>query len=300
MIFSGSGVAICTPFNCDNEFDPEVYARMIEFHAEKGTDAIISCGTTGEASTLSYDEHTEVVRTAVIAAKAAGEKRGRKLTVVAGSGGNDTTACINLGRRLVNAGADALMYVTPYYNKTSQRGLIAHYSALESNLDLPIMVYNVPTRTTVNVQAKTMAVIAKLPGIAAVKEASGDISQIAEVAERCEGLIDLYSGNDDQILPVLALGGVGVVSTVANIAPSRVRDIITSFALGDVEAARKNQLALLPLIRLVFKDINPIPVKAGVRLLGFDAGECRLPLTNLDEGLEIELRDEMIRLGLIK
>ncbi|MCL2217599.1 MAG: 4-hydroxy-tetrahydrodipicolinate synthase [Defluviitaleaceae bacterium] len=298
-IFSGSGAAVCTPFNSAGGFNAEAYAKLVSFHAEKNTDAIVSCGTTGEASTLSTDEHIEVVKTAVAAAKKFGGERGRKLPVVAGGGGNDTAACCAMGKKLQQAGADALMYVTPYYNKTSQKGLVAHYTAIAKAVDLPIIVYNVPGRTGLNILPKTLAALAKLPNIAAVKEASGDISQIAEVFQRCGGDLDVYSGNDDQILPILSLGGKGVISTIANIAPLEVHEIVTKFLSGDTTASREIQLSILPLVRLLFSDVNPMPVKAALNLMGFDAGQCRLPLVPIENELLESLKQEMKRFGLL-
>lgn len=298
-IFIGSGVAVCTPFDSAGEFSPGVYEKLVKFHAEKGTDAIVSCGTTGESSTLSADEQIEVVKTAVAAAKKFGAECGRKLPVVAGAGGNDTAKCISMGKKLQQAGADALMYVTPYYNKTSQKGLIAHYTAIAKAVDLPIIVYNVPSRTALNMQPKTLAEIAKLPNITAVKATCGDISQIAEMFERCGGDVDFYSGNDDQVLPILSFGGKGVISTIANIAPATVHEMVMKFLNGDLEGSRKIQLSILPLVRLLFSDVNPMPVKAAVNLLGFDAGECRLPLISIENELRESLKQEMEQFGLV-
>ena len=288
-IFIGSGVALCTPFCAGGNFDGDVYEKLIHFHAQSGTAAIVTCGTTGEVSTLTQEEHIEVVRTAVLAAK----KQARKMPVIAGAGGNDTAQCVRMGQALKQAGADALMYVTPYYNKASQGGLLAHYQHIAANVDMPIIVYNVPSRTTVNLQPKTLAQLANLPNIQAVKEASGDISQIAEVAERCDGKLDIYVGNDDQILPTLSLGGVGVISTVANIVPTRVQGIVDAFLQGDVLESRRLQLGILPLVRLMFADVNPMPVKAALRLMGYNMGQCRLPLTDISLAHASELAQIM-------
>lgn len=298
-IFIGAGVAACTPFDKTGAFNGTVYESLIDFLVQKGTSAIVACGTTGESATLTAGEHTEVVRTAVAAAKKAGDKYGRKVPVVAGAGGNDTAACISAGRALQQAGADALMYVTPYYNKTSQRGLVAHYTALAKSTDLPIVVYNVPVRTSLNMQPKTLAEIAKLPNIQAVKEASHDIAQIAEVIERCGGDLDVYVGNDSEILPVMALGGKGVISTMGNIAPADIQAIVDKFLAGDIEGSRKLQLGILPLVRLLFTDINPMPVKAALRMMGFDVGQCRLPLVDIEPALATELEQAMKGYGLI-
>jgi len=298
-IFTGSGVALCTSFDKSGAFNGTVYEELIDFQVQKGTAAIVSCGTTGEAVTLNTDEHIEVVRTAVAAAKKAGEKYGRKVPVVAGAGGNDTAACIAKGRALQQAGADALMYATPYYNKTSQRGLVAHYTEIAKNVELPIIVYNVPARTALNLQPKTLAEIAKLSNIQAVKEASSDITQIAEVIERCADNLDVYVGNDSEILPTLALGGRGVISTMGNIAPACIQAIVDKFLAGDIEGSRKLQLGILPLVRLLFADVNPMPVKTALRLMGFDMGSCRLPLVEIEPALAAELEQAMKGYGLI-
>jgi len=298
-IFTGSGVALCTPFTNDGAFNGTVYESLIDFQVQNGTAAIVSCGTTGESSTLKSDEQIEVVRTAVLAAKKSGEKYGRKVPVVAGAGGNDTFACIATGKALQQAGADALMYVTPYYNKTSQKGLIAHYTKIAASLDLPIVVYNVPARTSLNLQPTTLAEIAKLPNIQAVKEASSDITQIAEVIERCAENMDVYVGNDSEILPVLALGGKGVISTMGNIAPAQIQGIVDEFLKGNLEASRKLQIGVLPIVRLLFADVNPMPVKAALRIMGFDMGQCRLPLIDIDVALAEELAQTMKGYGLV-
>jgi len=298
-IYTGVGVALCTPFDSKGNFNGLVYEKLVDFQVEQGTDAIVSCGTTGESTTLTNEEHIEVVRTAVTAAKKAGKKYGRKVPVIAGAGGNDTAACISTGKALQQAGADALMYVTPYYNKTSQRGLVTHYSAIAANVDLPIVVYNVPPRTALNMLPKTLAEIAKLPNIQAVKETSSDINQIAQVVELCANDIDIYVGNDSEILPTLALGGKGVISTMGNIAPAGIKSIITKFFAGDLEGSRKAQLGILPMTRLLFADVNPMPVKAALRMMGFDVGNCRLPLVDIDPTLAEELQTEMRRYGLV-
>lgn len=298
-IFIGSGVALCTPFTKEGKFNTSTYEKLVKFHVQEGTAAIVPCGTTGEPSTLTTDEHIEIVKTAVESAKKYGSEYGRKMPVVAGAGGNDTNACITMGKALQQVGVDALMYVTPYYNKTSQRGLVAHYSAIAAAVDLPIIVYNVPVRTALNMQPKTLAELAKIPNIAAVKEASSDISQIAEVVERCASDIDIYVGNDDQILPVLALGGKGVITVLGNIAPAAVQGITDKFMSGDIEGSRNLQLGLLPLVRAIFADVNPMPVKAALRMMGFDMGACRMPLIDIEPELEARLKQELERQGLL-
>jgi len=298
-IFTGSGVAVCTPFTQSGQFNQSVYQQLIDFQVREGTAAIVSCGTTGESVTLSNDEHIEVVATAVQATKAANEKYGRKVPVIAGAGGNDTAACISTGRALQKAGADALMYVTPYYNKTSQRGLVAHYTAIASAVDLPIVIYNVPPRTALNLQPATLATLAKIPNIQAIKETASDINQIAEMIALCEDDMDILVGNDSEILPTLALGGKGVISTMANIAPAKIATICAKFFAGEWEACRKLQLSILPMTKLLFADVNPMPVKAALRLMGYDMGQCRLPLVDVEDELREKLKAEMQRQGIL-
>jgi len=294
-IFIGSGVALCTPFFEDGKFNPEVYQKLIRFQVENDTDAIIACGTTGEVSTLNNDEHVEVARTAVETVKAGS----RKIPVISGAGGNDTRNIIELGKKLQKVGVDGLMVVTPYYNKTSQRGLVEHFSMIAAAVDLPIILYNVPVRTSLNMLPKTLYELSKIDNIKGVKEASGDIVQIAEVIERCGDDLDVYCGNDDHVVPVLSLGGKGVISTIANIAPRQMHELIIKYFEGDVKGSAKMQLEMLGLIRALFADVNPMPVKEAVNLLGFEAGPCRRPLTNIDDGLKNELIAQMKRYGLI-
>ena len=298
-IFTGSGTAVCTPFDTKGQFNFEAYEKLINFQVENGTDAIVSCGTTGEASTISLEEHVEVVRAAVTIAKSAGEKYGRKVPVVAGAGGNDTMDCIALGKACMQAGADALMYVAPYYNKPSQRGLIAHYQKLASDVDSPIIVYNIPGRSVVNITAKSMEVLAKIPNIVGTKEASGDFGQVAEIAERCGDNLDIYSGNDDYILPILSLGGIGVITTTGNIAPRTIHDMVEKFLAGDIAQARKLQLSILALMRLLFAEGNPVGIKEALNLMGFNMGECRLPLVPIEDSLREALKTEMQNFGLL-
>ena len=298
-IFTGSGTAVCTPFDANGMFNPAAYEKLIQFQIEQGTDAIVSCGTTGESSTLAKDEYVEVVRTAVAAAKKYGEAAGRKVPVIAGAGGNDTALCEEMGTLLQQAGVDALMYVTPYYNKTSQRGLVAHYTRLAANIDLPIVMYNIPVRTALHMTAKTTAELAKLPNIVAIKEASGDFSHVAEIAERCGDNLDIFSGNDDYILPILSLGGKGVITTIGNIAPKTVHNMVTKYHAGDMAGALKLQLGILPIVRCLFGDVNPIVIKAALNLMGFGMGECRLPLIAPEDALLADLQTAMRDYGLI-
>ena len=298
-LFTGCGTAIVTPFDKTGAFNHAAYERLINFQIENGADAIISCGTTGEASTLSLEEHVEVVRAAVETAKKAGAKVGRKIPVIAGAGGNDTMDCCSLGNACRQVGADGLMYVAPYYNKPSQRGLIAHYTKIAYEVDLPIIVYNIPGRSVINIQAKTMEEICKIPSIVALKEASGDFGQVAEIAERCGDRLDIYSGNDDYILPILSLGGKGVISTIGNIAPQTVHDMVEKFLAGDIAGSRQLQLSILALVRLLFADVNPVPVKAALELMGYEPGGCRLPLAPVEDSLRESLKVELKNFGLM-
>lgn len=290
---------MCTPFGKAGEFNHAAYEKLIDFQVKEGTDAIVACGTTGEATTLSKDEHIEIVRHAVAFAQKSGEKYSRKVPVVAGAGGNDTAKCIEMSKALTQAGADALMCVTPYYNKTSQKGLVQHYAAIAAAVDLPIIVYNVPGRTALNILPATLYEISKIPNIVAMKEASGDIVQVAEMIELCGDAMTMYSGNDNHVIPVLSLGGKGVISTTGNIAPAAIHNMVMSYINGDYDTALSLQLGILPLVRCLFADVNPMPVKAALNMMGFDAGECRLPLTTIDDSLYKKLKCEMVRYGLL-
>lgn len=273
-IFTGAGVAIITPMYADGRVNYEKYRELIEWQIENGTDAIITCGTTGESSTLTHEEHTQVIQTAI--QQAAG-----RVPVIAGTGSNDTAYGIELSQEAQKQGADALLLVTPYYNKTSQRGLVAHYRAIADAVDLPIILYNVPSRTGVNILPETIAELAKHPRIVALKEATGNIAATAKVASLCD--IDIYSGNDDQIVPILSLGGKGVISVLSNVAPRQTHDICAKWMQGDIEASRRLQLEYLSLCNALFSDVNPIPVKEAMNQMGMDVGPCRLPLYGMDE-----------------
>lgn len=279
-IFTGSGVAIVTPMKADGSVNYEKYRELIEWQIESGTDAIIACGTTGESSTLTHEEHIGVMRAAV-------EQAAGRIPVISGTGSNDTAYCIELSQEAEKLGADALLLVTPYYNKTSQRGLVAHYTAVADAVNLPILLYNVPSRTGVDIKPETVAALSKHPNIVAVKEANGNISSAAQVAALCD--IDIYSGNDDQIVPLLSLGGKGVISVMANVEPRRTHDIVAKWMAGDVEGSRALQLELLELASAMFMDVNPIPVKEAMNLMGLDVGECRLPLYGMDDAAKSKL-----------
>jgi len=278
-IFTGAGVALVTPFNPDGSVNFDTLAKLVEFQVQNGTDAIIACGTTGEASTLTDAEQIAVIRCVV-------DTVNKRIPVIAGAGSNDTAHGIELCRMAQTAGADALLLVTPYYNKTSQKGLIEHYTAMANAVDIPVILYNVPSRTGLNITAKTTYELSKVPNIVATKEASGNFSQIAEIAHLCDDDFSIYSGNDEQILPILALGGKGVISVLSNVAPRNTHDMVMKFFSGDIKAATKLQLDAIPLINALFSDVNPIPVKAAMNMMGLNAGGYRRPLTAMsDEGL---------------
>lgn len=274
-VFTGAGIAIVTPMNQDGSVNYEKYRELIEYQIENGTDAIITCGTTGEGSTLSHEEHIAVMRAAVEQAKG-------RIPVISGTGSNDTGYCIELSKEAKFLGADALLLVTPYYNKTSQRGLIVHYNKIADELKMPIILYNVPSRTGVDIKPDTYAELCKNPYIVGIKEASGCISSIAKTAALCDGNIDIYSGNDDQIVPILSLGGKGVISVLSNIMPQKTHDIVGRWMSGDVKGSCALQLELLDLAAALFSDVNPIPVKEAMNLMGMNVGPCRLPLCDMD------------------
>ena len=288
--FDGSGVALVTPFQ-DGGINERVLGELVEFQVTEGTDALIICGSTGEAATMSPAEQARAVTASVEAA------RGR-VPVIAGVGGSDTAAVIALARGARSAGADAILISAPPYNKPSQRGLLAHYRAVISAGDLPTIIYNVPGRTSCNVMPETIEELASDERVIGVKEASGDISQVAELSRRVGDRLAIYSGNDDQVLPVMALGGRGVISVLANIAPREVAQMVDRFLEGNVEESRTLQLRFLPIIRTLFAEPNPVPIKAGVAALGFEVGPVRLPLVELGEALRKQLIQEMGGLGI--
>ena len=290
-IFTGAGVAIVTPMNPDGSVNYERYRELVEWQIQNGTDAIISCGTTGESSTLDHEEHIEVMRAAV-------EQAAGRVPVISGTGSNDTRYCIELSLEAQRLGADALLLVSPYYNKTSQRGLIAHYTAIADAVELPIILYNVPSRTGVDMKPETIARLAAHPRIVAVKEANGNISAAAQVAALCD--IDIYSGNDDQIVPLLSLGSKGVISVLSNILPQQTHDICAKWFAGDVAGSRALQLELLELANALFSDVNPIPVKEAMNLMGMQVGDCRLPLLGMDEAGRGKLAAVLTKYGLMK
>lgn len=275
-LFKGSGTAIVTPFTESGEINFPKLEELLNFQLDNGTDAIIICGTTGEASTMTHDEHVETIRFTV-------EKVAKRVPVIAGTGSNCTATAIYLSQEAKDAGADGLLLVSPYYNKATQKGLIAHFTAIAEAVDLPIILYNVPSRTGCNILPSTVAELVKnVPNIVGMKEASGNLSQVAELMYLTGGKLDLYSGNDDQILPVLSLGGKGVVSVLSNVAPQQTHDIVMHYLEGNTKESTRIQLELLPLISALFTEVNPIPVKAALNIMGMEAGPLRMPLTELE------------------
>lgn len=289
-LFKGSGVAIVTPFTNDG-INFKKLGNLIDWHIEQSTDAIIVCGTTGEASTMSDNEKKAAIKYTV-------EKVKGKIPVIAGTGSNNTHHAIELSKYAENVGVDGLLIVTPYYNKTTQKGLIEHYNKLADNVNIPIIVYNVPGRTGLNVLPKTLKEISKHKNIAAVKEASGNISQVVEIARLCDDIY-IYSGNDDMIIPLLSVGGKGVISVVANILPKDTHNMVIEYLDGDIIKAIKLQLKMKPLIDALFIETNPIPIKTAMNLLGKDVGILRLPLTDMSTNNLDILKDELISYGLL-
>lgn len=291
-IFTGVATAIVTPLT-ESGVDYEAFARLIEWQIESGVDAIVAAGTTGEGSTLSDKEHKEVIDFCV-------KQVNHRVPLIAGTGSNDTAYAVELTEYACKAGADAMLLVTPYYNKATQRGLIESFLAIADASSKPCILYNVPSRTGCNLLPSSVAQLAKHPNIVAVKEASGNISQIAEVAALCKDEIDIYSGNDDQIIPIMSLGGKGVISVLSNVCPKETAQMCKLFFNGDIKGALKLQLELLPLINLLFCEVNPIPVKAAVSAMGFGENYLRLPLTAMEKEHEEKLVSEMKKLGVIK
>lgn len=275
-VFKGAGVAIITPFHEDGSVNYEVFAQQIDYQIENGTDAIIVCGTTGEAATLSHEEHLDVIRYCV-------KHVAGRIPVVAGTGSNCTETAIYLSTEAEKAGVDGLLVVTPYYNKATQKGLYNHFKAVADSVSLPIILYNVPSRTGLNIAPDTLIKLCRdVKNIVGVKEASGNISQVAKIMSMADGCVDLYSGNDDQIVPLLSLGGIGVISVLSNVAPRQTHDICQKFFEGDVAGSCKLQLEALPLVDALFCEVNPIPVKTAVNLQGREAGPMRMPLSEME------------------
>ncbi len=289
-IFEGAATAIVTPLTADG-VDYAAFGKLIDWQIEKGVAAIVVAGTTGESSTLTDEEHREVIAFAV--KRAAG-----RLPIIAGTGSNDTAYAVDLTRFACEAGADAVLVVTPYYNKATQKGLVAHYTAIADVSTKPVILYNVPSRTGCNILPATCLELAKHPRIVAIKEACGDLTQIAETARLVEGKMDIYSGNDDQIVPLLSLGGKGVISVLSNVLPAETQKMCDLFFAGDEAGAAKLQEEYLPLVHALFSEVNPIPVKAAMAKMGFCENYLRLPLTPMEEEHEAVLFKEMQAFGL--
>ena len=291
-IFKGAGVAIATPFYENGDVNYEEFSRLIDFQIENGTDAIIVCGTTGEAATMSEREHMEVVKFCI-------DKVAKRVPVIAGTGSNCTATAIELSKEAESYGADAVLSVTPYYNKATQGGLIAHFAAIADAISIPIILYNVPSRTGCNLLPETVVKLAKEhSNIVGIKDATGNISQTIKMMSLADGCIDLYSGDDDQIVPIMSVGGLGVISVLSNVAPRQTHEICQKCLEGDFAAARELQFKAYPLVKALFSEVNPIPVKAALNMIGFAAGPLRLPLTEMEDANKEHLREEMIRYGL--
>lgn len=292
-IFEGAGVALVTPFYPNGDVNYDKLRELLEEQIAGGTDAIISCGTTGESSTMSHEEHIEVVRFTC-------EVVNGRIPVIAGAGSNCTKEAIHLAQAAQKAGADGLLLVTPYYNKATQNGLIAHYTAIAEAVEIPILLYHIPGRTGVTMTPATIVRLCReVPNIVGVKEASGNFSAIAEIMNLADGCVDLYSGNDDQIVPLLSLGGKGVISVLSNIAPRQTHDICQAFFDGDVKKSCELQLQAIPLINALFCEVNPIPVKAALNLMGEETGPMRLPLTEMEPQNQERLAGAMKAYGIL-
>ena len=291
-IFTGSGVALITPMHPDGAVNYDELGRLLEFQIENGTDAIIACGTTGEAATLTVKEHCEVL--SYVCEKVAG-----RIPVIAGTGSNDTNTAIELSKSAEASGADALLSVTPYYNKTSQNGLIRHFTTIADNIDLPMILYNVPSRTGCNIKPKTYAELCKHENIIATKEANGDISSVSQTRSLCGDRLDIYSGNDDQTVPFMSLGALGVISVFANFCPQEMHKICELCLNNDFKEASKMNFHYVELMDIMFSDVNPIPVKTAMNLIGFNAGDCRLPLVPMSYSGYHDLKDCLAKYNLI-
>ena len=291
-IFTGAGVAIVTPMKENGEVNFEKLGEILEEQIAGQTDAIIICGTTGESSTLTHEEHLDAIKYTI-------DKVNKRIPVIAGTGSNCTQTAIYLSQEAEKYGADGLLLVKPYYNKATQKGLIEHYTAIANSVKLPIILYNVASRTGCNIEPKTAAYLAEhVENIVAIKEASGNISQVAEIAALTQGKMDIYSGNDDQIVPILSLGGKGVISVLSNVAPQYTHDIVAKFMEGKVEESRDMQLKALPLIHALFCEVNPIPVKTALNLMGKEVGPLRMPMTEMEEAHQEVLKKAMKDFGI--
>lgn len=292
-IFTGAGVAIITPFTSDGKVNYPVLKEILEYQIANSTDCIVICGTTGESATLSHEEHTEVIKYAV-------DVVAGRIPVVAGTGSNDTAYALNLSNEAEKAGVDGLLMVTPYYNKASQEGLIKHFTYVADRVSTPIILYNVPSRTGCEIKPETYAELSKHKNIYAAKEATGNLSSIAKTISLCSDDFAVYSGNDDQITPIMSLGGKGVISVLSNVMPQEAHDIAAAALDGDFKKSAELQLKYLELCNALFMDVNPIPVKVAMRMMGFDVGPLRLPLCDMSEEKTEHLRKVLAKYGLIK
>ena len=291
IIFKGCGTAIITPFT-ENGVNLKEFEKLIENQIENKIDALIVCGTTGESSTMTLEERKETIKFAVEAVH-------KRVPVTVGTGSNCTKSAIEMTKFAESVGADGALIVTPYYNKTTQEGLIAHYKAIAKETNLPIILYNVPSRTGVNILPKTCQELSKLKNIVAIKEASGNLSQVTEIANLCGDELNIYSGNDDQILPVLSVGGIGVISVLSNIMPEFTHTMVEDFLDGNLQKAKKAQIRAIPLIKALFSEVNPIPVKAALNLLGYDCGMPRMPLLEMSKQNQEILKKEMDKMKIV-
>ena len=291
ILFKGCGTAIATPFTEDG-VNFEEFRKLIEFQIAEGADAIIVCGTTGESSTMSEEERKQTIKFAI-------DVVNKRIPVIAGTGANNTKSAIEMSKYAQSVGADGLLIVTPYYNKTTQAGLVAHYSAISKAVSLPIILYSVPSRTGVNINPETCLELSKIENIVAIKEASGNISQIAKIASLCKDNLNIYSGNDDQIVPILSLGGIGVISVLSNIEPKFTHNMVYNYINGNIKEACEAQLKCLDLVDALFCEVNPIPVKDALNLLGYNYGIPRLPLIPLSDAGKQKLEKAMKEFGTI-
>lgn len=292
-IFTGAGVAIVTPMNEDGSVNFDSFRNLVEEQIAGGTDCIIVCGTTGEASTLSHEEHLECIKFVV-------DVVNKRIPVIAGTGSNCTSTAVYLSQEAEKYGVDGVLLVTPYYNKATQNGLVKHFVEIANSIKIPVVLYNVPSRTGCNILPETVVkIIAAARNVVAIKEASGNISQVAKLAKLTKGAIDIYSGNDDQIIPILSLGGKGVISVLSNVAPKQTHDIVTEYLNGNVEKARQLQLEALDLCDALFCEVNPIPVKAALNLMGKNVGPLRMPLTEMEDNNKEKLQRAMKEYGIL-
>ncbi len=292
-VFTGSAVAIITPFNADGTVNYQEFGRIVDYQIDNGTDAIVVCGTTGEASTLTHEEHLDCISFVVTQAK-------KRVPVIAGTSSNCTDTAVYMTREAAKRGADAVLVASPYYNKATQNGLVGHFTDIASAVDIPVILYNIPGRTGCNIQPATVAKLVKeVDNIVGIKDASDNIDQTAMMMNMCEGKLELYSGNDSQILPMLSLGGIGVISVLAHVAPKDTHDCVMKFLEGDIKGATAIQLKYILLIKALFSEVNPIPVKKAMQKLGFDTRVLRKPLTEMETANADKMFEEMRKVGIL-